>query len=120
MSIIERPRRGKVAVAGNSAARRQLRGRSRVAAAVLLLLWLTGCTGVPYQEMSDARQAVESAEAAVGSMPGPRAQVKDAEALLERAQRHLGARRYDDARQLANEAKSLAIEVRESASQQSP
>ncbi len=119
MSIIERPRRGKVAVVGNDTARGQ-RGRGRVIAGVLLLLWLTGCTGVPYQEMSDARQAVESAEAAVGSMPGPRAQVEDAEALLERAQRHLGARRYDEARRLANEAKSLAIEARESASQQTP
>jgi hypothetical protein len=89
-------------------------------AAVLLLLLLAGCASIPYQEMSDARQAVESAEAAVGSMPGPSTQVKHAEALLERAQRHLGEGRYGEARRLANEAKSLAIEVRESAARQSP
>lgn len=86
--------------------------------AVVLLLSLAGCSSIPYQEMSDARQAVESAEAAVGSMPGPGAQVEHAEALLERARRQLGARHYAEARRLANEAKSLAIKARESASQQ--
>ncbi len=85
---------------------------------MVLLLSLAGCSSIPYQEMSDARQAVESAETAVGAMPGPGAQVGRAEALLERARHELGARRYNEARRLANEAKSLAIEARESASQQ--
>lgn len=107
-------------MAGQGTARADLRDRIGMVAAVLLLLLLAGCASIPYQEMSDARQAVESAEAAVGSMPGPSTQVKHAEALLERAQRHLGEGRYGEARRLANEAKSLAIEARESAAQQGP
>lgn len=92
----------------------------RTLGSVVVLFWLIGCTTVPYQEMSDARQALESAQLAVGSMPGPRSKVRRAEALLDKARGHLGDRRYDRARRLAEQAKSLAIEARESAEEQAP
>ncbi len=65
--------------------------------------------------MSDARQALESAQHAVGEMPGPQAKVERAEALLDRARAHLSEREHTEARHLAEQAKTLAIEARESA-----
>ncbi len=98
---------------------RSSEGRKRLPrillAAALAFAGLAACSSAPYQEMSDARQALESAQQAVGQMPGPRSKVRRAETLLERARGHLSEREHGDARRLAGEAKALAIEARESA-----
>ncbi len=82
---------------------------------LVLLLFVTACTAVPYQEMSDARQAIESARPAVADHPGPKSQVERARRLLERAEAHLRADEYAKARTTAEEAKNLAIAAREAA-----
>ncbi|MDZ7748775.1 MAG: DUF4398 domain-containing protein [Halofilum sp. (in: g-proteobacteria)] len=91
--------------------------RAKAAAGLVLLVLLAGggCASVPYQEMSDARQAIDSAQAVVAGEPGPRAQVAEAQALLERAEAHLRAGEYDAARRTAERARALAIEAREEA-----
>lgn len=125
MSIIQRPRHAKVEPARSSPREQGAASARRgvvpqyIRTAVVLLCLVAGCTTVPYQEMSDARQALESAQLAVGGMPGPRAMVLRAETMLDRARVHLRDRQHDDARRLAQQAKSLAIEARERAEQES-
>lgn len=80
-----------------------------------LILLLAGCASVPYQEMSDARQAIDEARRVVEDAPAPRRLVNAAEAELGRAEAHLRAGEYDAARVTAEKAKALAIEARERA-----
>lgn len=80
-----------------------------------LLLLAAGCAGVPYQEMSDARQAIESAEAVVTEGDGGDAQLQRARNLLDTAEERLHAGDYSAARDTAERAKRLAIEAREQA-----
>lgn len=88
----------------------------KVARGVLLIVFLlAGCASVPYQEMSDARQAIESAQPVVADQPAQRDRVKQARELLERAEQHLRDGEYGAARTLAERARDLAIEARESA-----
>jgi len=91
--------------------------RSGKAAAALLALALVlaSCASVPYQEMSDARQAIDSARPVVSDEVGPRELVERAQALLNEAEAHLRAHEYDAARATAERAKALAIEAREKA-----
>lgn len=118
MSIIERPclRKDKSPTI-SSATEAPKRARPLLIAVVIACAAVVACTSAPYQEMSDARQALESAQQSVGQMPGPRSKVRRAETLLERAREHLGEREHAEARGLAEQAKSLAIEVRERAEQ---
>lgn len=83
--------------------------------ASVLLLVSGGCAGVPYQEMSDARQAIESAEAAVTEGDGGDARLQRARDLLGTAEERLHAGDYGAARETAERAKRLAIEAREQA-----
>lgn len=78
-----------------------------------LLLVAGGCAAVPYQEMSDARQAIESAEAVVTEGDAGDAQLQRARELLGTAEERLHAGDYGAARDTAERAKSLAIEARE-------
>lgn len=80
-----------------------------------LILLLAGCASIPYQEMSDARQAIDAAQRVVEDTPESRGLVQEAEAELGRAEAHLQAREYDAARATAEKAKALAIEARERA-----
>lgn len=121
MSIIERPCPGEAeSPRTRLASERRKKSRFLVLAAILVFLGLAACSSAPYQEMSDARQALESAQQAVGDMPGPQAQVRRADVLLERARDHLSEREHGEARRLAEQAKTLAIGARERAEQGEP
>jgi len=102
MSIIDPLRPGKAA-------------RGLVPVLTLLAALLAGCASVPYQEMSDARQAIESARPVIAGQSEPRAMVEQAEALLDEAEAHLRAGEYGAARRTAEQAKALAIQAREQA-----
>lgn len=94
--------------------RRARKGVITLLMSVLLLL-PGACASVPYQEMSDARQAIESAEAAVAEGEGGDTQLRRARELLGTAEEHLHAGDYGAARDTAERAKALAIEAREQA-----
>ncbi|MDX1654197.1 MAG: DUF4398 domain-containing protein [Candidatus Competibacteraceae bacterium] len=78
-------------------------------------LLLAGCATAPVQEMSDARQAIRSAEEA-GAAHYAQPQLKRARGLLDRAQRNLESGAYYQARRLALDAREEAIRAREQAS----
>lgn len=82
---------------------------------LLAVLLLGGCATAPYQQMSDARQAVEAARPVVADQPDERARLEEARAMLNRAEEHLQAGDYDRARLLAEEARDLAIAARQAA-----
>src|SRR5690606_21474693 len=78
---------------------------------VALLFLIAACgSGPPVQEMSDARQAIAVAREA-GAEERAAQQLKDAEALLDRAQQKLSDRDYDEARQNALQAKLKALDA---------
>lgn len=81
---------------------------------VLLAVLLTACAAIPAQEMSDARQAIQSAEQAGAAAHAPRA-LDLARSLLEQAQTELAVKDYAAARRSAHAAKSAAIQAREAA-----
>lgn len=97
--------------------RRARKGVITLLVSVLLLL-AGGCAGVPYQEMSDARQAIESAEAVVTDEDGGDAKLRRARDLLGKAEERLHAGDYGVARDTAERAKRLAIEAREQATEE--
>ena len=88
---------------------RDLRDFLRPAALAALLL-LAACQTAPVQEMSDARQAITVAKEA-GAAEHAAAELKAAIAHLESAERNLNERRYDNARQDAEQAKSRALDA---------
>jgi Domain of unknown function (DUF4398) len=78
---------------------------------VALLFLIAACgSGPPVQEMSDARQAISVAREA-GAEERAAQQLRDAEALLDRAQQKLSDRDYDEARQNALQAKLKALDA---------
>ena len=80
-------------------------------AVVLLPLFAigSGCaSGPPVQEMSDARQAISIAREAGAATVAPE-DLREAEALLESAQRNLADRAYSQARRDAMQAKEKAL-----------
>lgn len=81
-------------------------------AGAFLALGATACTAVPIQEMSDARQAISAARAALGEGDSIR-KVERAQMLLEQAEFELRDGQYAQARRVALQAKMLAIEARE-------
>lgn len=89
------------------AARRQL-GKVGVVACLLL----AGCAALPAQEMSNARQAIEAASRAGGEQKAA-TQMQEARSALSRAETALRERHYKQARQLAQEARTKAIEAQQ-------
>ena len=87
-----------------------------LAAAVLSL---AACATVPVQEMSDARQAIRSAEA-VGAARRSPDRLSAAQRLLREAQAYLETGAYDQARRYALDARAEAIKARENATQPAP
>ncbi len=81
---------------------------------VAIPLVLTACASAPVQEMSDARQAINSAEVAGAAQRSPDTLLA-AQRLLQDAQARLEAGAYDDARQHALDARDEAIKAREQA-----
>lgn len=71
-----------------------------------------GCTAIPTQEMSDARQAVQAAREVGASMYAPD-NLTNAENFLTEAKKSLDAGYYNDARKHAVNAKTEAIEARD-------
>ena len=69
---------------------------------------------VPAQEMSDARQAIQAAEAAGADNYAPRA-IGLARALLEQAEVELAAQDFSAARENARASKAAAQQAREAA-----
>ena len=84
------------------------------ACCLLSLLLVVACAGAPVQEMSDARQAIHAARD-YAERPADRADLAEAERMLREAEAALEARRYDDARRLAEAAREGATAVRERA-----
>lgn len=80
----------------------------------LLVFALGGCVHAPVQEMSDARQAVEAADAAHAADRAPDAYIK-ATAHIRHAEAALQHGDYKDAREHAKWAKRHALEAREQA-----
>ncbi len=78
------------------------------------LLALTACTTAPVQEMSDARQAIYSAEVSGAVRHSPDTLLA-AQNLLREAQDHLEAGAYGEARRYALDARAAAIKAREQA-----
>jgi len=78
---------------------------------VVLMLLIAACgSGPPVQEMSDARQAIAVAREA-GAEERAAEQLRDAEALLDRAQQKLSDRAYEEARNNALQAKLKALDA---------
>lgn len=86
---------------------------------IVASLFLAGCSTAPVQEMSDARQALRSAEIAGAAQHLPSG-FAASEQLLQQAQAHLETGAYEEARRLALEARDRAIKVREQALQATP
>jgi hypothetical protein len=87
--------------------------RLPVAKCVFALLTLialgSGCaSGPPVQEMSDARQAISIAREAGAATSAPE-DLRQAEALLDSAQKNLADRAYSQARRDATQAKEKAL-----------
>jgi hypothetical protein len=82
---------------------------------LLFALVLSGCAVAPYQAMSDARQAIDSAEPMVTPGAAPAATLERARQRLDEAESDLEAGRYGEAQANAADAKELAIEAREQA-----
>lgn len=82
---------------------------------IAIPLGLTACVTPPVQEMSDARQAIRSAEEIGAAQYSPE-NMRMAWRLLQKAQTRLEAGAYDDARQHALDARSAALKARERAS----
>lgn len=83
---------------------------------IVAILLLNACAAAPVQEMSDARQAIRSAEAVGAARRSPGA-LSTAQRLLQEAQAQLEAGAYDDARRHALDAREQAIRAREQAVQ---
>lgn len=79
-----------------------------------VLILAMACASAPVQEMSDARQAIRSAEGVGAAQHAPQP-FQQAQELLERAQSKLRMGVYGEARRLALDARELAIQAREKA-----
>ncbi len=73
-----------------------------------------GCSVLPVQQMSDARQAIETAKA-VGAQTYAGDLYQEALTLFEDAERLQSEGRYDTAAKVANRARKIAIKAREQA-----
>lgn len=92
-----------------------LRPGKRARGFLLFAILLGGCATAPYQQMSDARQAVEAARPVVADQPEERVRLQEARAMLTRAEQHLHAGEYEQARRLAEQARDIAITARQAA-----
>ena len=81
---------------------------------ISLLCLQAACSGIPVQELSDARQSVYAArEVSVEKAEQRRLQV--AEAFLQKAEKAMKAGDYSKARRSAIRARVLALQVQKSA-----
>jgi len=80
----------------------------------LLLILVVACGSAPVQEMSEARQAIESARVAGAEQHAPE-QYERARTLLKTAEHMLNERHFRKARESAASARDEAIRAREAA-----
>ena len=78
----------------------------------LLALMLSACAGIPVQEMSNARQAVEAARKA-GAETRARTELKSAEELLQSAEQALQEGDYKQARKDAVASHGQAVQAQD-------
>jgi len=83
----------------------------RILLALVIGIGLFACAGVPVQEMSDARQALQAA-AEVGAREKATEAYQSANELLGKAEGALKTANYAEARELAEQAKEQAIQAR--------
>lgn len=83
---------------------------------LVLAVFLSACAGIPVQEMSDARQAVEAAREAGAQTYAPD-ELRSAENLLQRAEDALGEGYYKQAREDAEAAREQAVNAQSKAPQ---
>lgn len=79
-----------------------------------MIMLVTACATAPVQEMSDARQAIRSAQEA-GAAHYSSHELQAAEQSLQQAQRWLDRGAYATARHYAIDARDQAIQAREAA-----
>lgn len=85
----------------------------RVISRVGLIIWLlSSCAVAPVQEMSDARQALQAAEA-VGARTKATDIYSKAQTYLDKAETALQQREFTKAREQAELAKQYALDARE-------
>jgi hypothetical protein len=94
--------------AGNRFASRAVRVATLLVVAAFVFGGVACATGPPVQEMSDARQAISVAREAGAATAAPD-ELREAETLLESAQRNLAGRAYAQARRDAMQAKEKAL-----------
>lgn len=87
--------------------------------APLMFCMVMGCTTIPTQEMSDARQAIQAAREANASQLAPEI-MEGAEKRLDKAKQALDAGAYDQARDEALAARREAIKARSEAMKSVP
>jgi len=80
-------------------------------AALLTVTALGGCAGAPFQEMSDARQAIRAAERAGAAKYAPDT-LDEARRLVDRARVGMQKGDYRQARDDAGQAREKAMEAR--------
>ena len=79
---------------------------------LVFLLALSACAGVPVQEMSNARQAVEAARK-VGADTRASKELKSAETLLQSAEQALQEGDYKQARKDAEASRDQAVQAQD-------
>jgi len=88
--------------------------------AVLLSVFLAACSiNPPVQEMSNARQTIQSAYDVKAQVYAP-TQLKEAERLMKQATTALDAGDYSSAREYAIAAQQLAVKARQAALNRKP
>lgn len=80
-------------------------------AALLAAPLVTGCAGMPLQQLSDARQAIRAAERAGAEKHAPQL-LEEARALVESARQSTHKGDYREARDDAEQARVKAMEAR--------
>ena len=81
---------------------------------LILALLLGACSGMPVQEMSNARQAVEAARKAGADTRAPK-DLESAEGLLKNAEKALEEGDYSLAKDNAKAARDLAVTAQDKA-----
>lgn len=74
---------------------------------LVLVVMLAACVSAPVQEMSDARQTLQAAEATVAGKPSD--DLRAARRLLNQAEQALSYRDFDTARHMAMQARAKAM-----------
>ncbi len=92
---------------------------SRLIKILSLILLLSACAGMPVQEMSNARQAVEAARKAGADIRAPK-ELESAEGLLHNAEKALEDGNYSQAKKNARAAHDQAVTAQDKSLNETP